>query len=474
MRKHQKNTLIELSDTLSEAHSQITDQIKKGNYEAAIALLQQCQECAITMGTTIEASEGMEFTTVKHLENYCEAAYSIAEGISQGSPMPADKSDKLLQKNLNIIKNSIINDIPEKQEIVFLPYKASMWDSLESVWKKADADPSCDAYVIPIPYFDKNPDGSAKEEHYEGNLYPRDVPVTHYTEYDFEGRHPDKIYIHNPYDENNYVTSVHPFFYSKNLKNFTDELIYIPYFVLGEPNPDNLDTYAENIAHFVMTSGVLNADKVIVQSELMKKAYVKVLVKEMGSNTKEYWENKISGAGSPKFDKIANTRIEDIDIPEEWLRIMTKPDGSRKKVIFYNTSVQALLDNDMEMVKKIKDALKIFKENKDEIALLWRPHPLIKATISSMRPNLWTEYEKILNEYLSEKWGIYDDTPDLDRAILLSDAYYGDWSSVVHLYKETKKPIMIQNPEVLDTYDENTDEGTDKASEDEKDNHTSL
>ena len=34
---------------------------------------------------------------------------------------------------------------------------------------------------------------------------------------------------------------------------------------------------------------------------------------------------------------------------------------------------------------------------------------------------------------------------ELDRAIALSDAYYGDPSSVVHLYKQTGKPIMIQN-----------------------------
>lgn len=108
-----------------------------------------------------------------------------------------------------------------------------MWDSLESVWKEADADPDCDAYVIPIPYFDKNQDGSFCEEHYEGDQYPKDVPIIHYNEYDLEMRHPDVIYIHNPYDEYNNATSVHPHFYSKNLRNFTDKLIYIPYFILG-------------------------------------------------------------------------------------------------------------------------------------------------------------------------------------------------------------------------------------------------
>ena len=32
-----------------------------------------------------------------------------------------------------------------------------MWDSLESVWQAADADPDCDAYVVPIPYYDTPP-----------------------------------------------------------------------------------------------------------------------------------------------------------------------------------------------------------------------------------------------------------------------------------------------------------------------------
>lgn len=113
-----------------------------------------------------------------------------------------------------MIQNGI-KDMPERVEAVFLPYKASMWDSLESVWVAADEDESCDAYVIPIPYYDKNPDGSFKEMHYEAEEYPGYVPVTHYDEYDFQKHHPDMIFIHNPYDEYNHVTSVHPFLFTK-------------------------------------------------------------------------------------------------------------------------------------------------------------------------------------------------------------------------------------------------------------------
>jgi len=44
---------------------------------------------------------------------------------------------------------------------------------------------------------------------------------------------------------------------------------------------------------------------------------------------------------------------------------------------------------------------------------------------------------------------IYDDTSNLHRAITWSNAYYGDSSSVVQLYKATEKPVMIQNPEIV-------------------------
>ena len=55
-----------------------------------------------------------------------------------------------------------------------------------------------------------------------------------------------------------------------------------------------------------------------------------------------------------------------------------------------------------------------------------------------------------MKKYQEEGWGIYDDTADVDRAIVLSDAYYGDGSSVVQMYKETGKPIMMQNVEIVE------------------------
>ena len=105
----------------------------------------------------------------------------------------------------------------------------------------------------------------------------------------------------------------------------------------------------------------------------------------------------------------------------------------------------ALLQNNEKMLQKMEDVFRVFKENQAEVALLWRPHPLIKATIESMRPELWKAYEKIVEKYCMEGWGIYDDSVKLERAIEVSDAYYGDPSSVVRLFQEVGKDILIQN-----------------------------
>ncbi len=448
MRTVQKRNIVEMIHTLHQAHDEIKRNMESKQYILAQDMLSQCQECAIRIGTEIEKSEGEGFITVSHIEEYCDVLYQVHEELNGRDSVNVNKIYKTLKKYMLKIENSVKHDISVRKEIVFLPYKASMWDSLESVWQAADADQTCDAYVIPIPYYDKNPDGSFRQMHYEGDQYPKKVPITNYKEFDFETHHPDIIYIHNPYDNINLVTSVHPFFYSDNLKKYTDKLIYIPYFVMGEVSPDNEAT-VESKKHYCMTPGVLNADKVIVESEDVRQIYIKALTKEMGAASRSKWEEKILGLGSPKFDKVINTKKEDLEIPEEWLKIIQKPDGSWKKIIFYNTSIGTLLNDNEKMLEKMKQVFGVFKENQDKVALLWRPHPLIQATVSSMRPQLWKAYEKIVEQYRSEGWGIYDDSADMDRAVVLSDAYYGDRSSVVYLYQKTGKPVMIQDSDIV-------------------------
>ncbi len=447
MRKAQKEQVKGFAELLGQAHSQIKKALEDGNSGQAMELLGQCQDGTIQLGNIIEEAEGENFVTIPILEEYCELVYQFYNKLQQGI---SENGDWLcLEEALQRIKNSIENDIRVRIEAVFLPYKAAMWDSLESVWRAADEDPDCDAYVIPIPYFDKNSDGTVKEMHYEGDLYPDDVPVTKYDAFDFGQHRPDMIFIHNPYDDCNFVTSVHPFFYTKNLKKYTDKLIYIPYFVLDEPNPDD-ERALGNLEHFCKIPGVLNSDKVIVQSENMRQVYIKILTRITGEHTKVYWEDRVLGLGSPKIDKALSVSGDSVSIPEQWKRVIEKKDGSRKKVILYNTTVNVLVNEGEKMLEKMRFVFRVFKERQEDTALLWRPHPLIQATIEAMEPQLWSEYQILVEQYRAEGWGIYDDSADLNRAIALCDAYYGDGSSLVQLCQKAGKPVMIQNIEILE------------------------
>lgn len=454
MKTYKKKEMLKVLKILDKASTTIGDG-SQVNPADAIDLLVRCQELAIHLGMSIETLGKSYIYLIRNLEDYCENLYQVSLSLSDHNR--CKDLWEIIQNQLSDLSRSIKRDLPDdKKEILFLPYKASMWDSLESMWKAAEEDDNCDAYVIPIPYFDKNPDGSFREMHYEGDQYPKYVPITHYEEYDFEGRKPDMIVIHNPYDDCNYVTSVHPFFYSENLKKFTDKLVYVPYFILDEMKVNN-KSEVEGIKHFCLTPGVLHSDRIIVQSEDMKQIYIHVLAEAMGNTEKarQYWGNRILGLGSPKVDKVLSTKKENLSIPKKWLELIQKPDGSWKKVIFYNTGITAFLDNSEQALKKIEFVFSIFKKRKDEVTLLWRPHPLIESTIISMRPQYWAQYQAVKDQYIQEAWGILDDTTDLDRAVAVSDGYYGDMSSVLQLFKKTGKAAMLQDVKIHGGLDDN-------------------
>ena len=299
-----------------------------------------------------------------------------------------------------------------------------MWDSLESIWKAAHEDPDCDDYVIPIPYYDKNPDGSFKQMHYEGDQYPDYVPITMYDEFDFGKHHPDMIFIHNPYDDCNTVTSVHPFFFSDKLKKYTDCLVYVPYFATAGGMSEGQ----------ALCPAYINADYIVIQSEKYRKYYDSRLPDE-----------KFLALGSPKFDSVIRKCQNPPEPPTEWKAKMTKTDGTRKKVYFYNTSIGGMLNNTENFLKKMQYVFDNFK-GRDDVCIIWRPHPLLESTFDSMRPMYKPLYESIKSEFINSGLGIYDTTPHIENTIAVCDAYIGDsGTSVTSLFGVVGKPMFILN-----------------------------
>lgn len=432
MRKFQKQQLLEIITSMHLMHNEIQERLTKKEYQAVFEGLQDCQTAAIQVGEAIDNIVGEGTQAVSYLERYCENVYEIsiqAEGIQ------AYIAFKELEKELINAENAILH-METKQVAVFLPYKASMWDSLESVWRASSEDEECESLVIPIPYFNKKEDGTLGDMVYEGADFPKDVPITDWQQYSLEELHPDIIFIHNPYDQHNFVTTVHPYFYSSRIRKYTDKLVYIPYFV--HPN----DRVQE---HYCTLPGVLYADVVILQSEKVRQQYIQYfseVASELAETLgKEAIEKKFLALGSPKFDK----RIEgEMDIPEEWKEFISVGDVD-KKIVFFNTHLSGLMKGKSEQFLCKLEWVFDFFAKRDDVVLLWRPHPLMEETAQSMNPEALEPYQALVKRYKEEKIGIYDETKDMHRAIDLADAYYGDRSSVTEFFKQQGKPVMIMD-----------------------------
>ena len=219
-------------------HDSLVNVLTLGDSDSARKLLEASQNGAIRIGSMLEQSEKEGFAVIALLEEYCELVYQIHE--------------KLPIANTDDVNNS--------------------FRSLEKLRFQME--------------------NTAQKQIHDGDHYPDYVPITAYDSYDFENRRPDTIFIHNPYDDCNLTTSVPPFFYSGNLKQYTDCLVYIPYFLLDEIDPGDAKS-SYNMRYYVSVPGLVHADKILVQSGQMRQAYIEYLTTFAGCDTETVWNEKI-------------------------------------------------------------------------------------------------------------------------------------------------------------------------------------
>ena len=323
-----------------------------------------------------------------------------------------------------------------KPEVLFLAHKADMWDAMESIYEAAMRDDSVDVRVVVVPWYERKADLSMGAMHYEAARFPSDVEITPWDSYDISWSMPEIVFFSNPCDEFNAVSMIHPRYFIRAIRPFVRLLVYVPYYVAvaGHIPEDS-----------AVQPGTDVADVIIVDSVETKELYRKQIMDRPDRNKFKRIMKKVLPLGSPKFDRVMNLRPSDYEMPTDWKEKVTRPDGTRKKIILYNVSLQALYNAHEAMIEKIERNVEYFSRRRDDVTLLWRPHPLYVETMRKAVPEMVGRYEGIVDKYKSEGWGIYDDSSLLYRAIAVSDAYYGDWSSLVPLYEKTGKPIMIQN-----------------------------
>ena len=173
----------------------------------------------------------------------------------------------------------------------------------------------------------------------------------------------------------------------------------------------------------------------------MRNNYIEELVRFTGEDKREIWERKLGIA-----EQRTVSFSEEAGLCEKW----KEQNGLKgRKIIFYYTSVSCMLKNDFGMIDKLRKVFDIFLENREKIAVIWQPDRMIERTVPAARPELWTEYLKVIAEYKESGIGIFDADGDIKNALLMSDAYYGDPGPEVERFRLAGKPVMIEDCSIL-------------------------
>ena len=322
-----------------------------------------------------------------------------------------------------------------------MPFKAKYWNMMAGLWKEYERSGEYTLIAIPAPYYYKNIDGTV-EKFNDDKQYPEYVKIVSPENFDFDNEYVEKIIIQNPYDSYNATTTVHPQFYAKKLAMCTKELIYIPYFETEEINPSDMRAYV-SMDSYVTMPGVVYSDKVIVQSEGIKALYVKKLSEYFGEETRDIWNTKIIGNGK-HYIEMENSDSKYDDIPEKWKGYIKKSDGSYKKVILYFICTNDVLENGHRVFDKIKRSMDTFLEYEDSVVPLMMFESNIDEILQMENPELLEDYNEIkmnFTQYIVNE-------NELDKAMNLCDAFYGDAGSEAQLCRNSGKPVMIQNVEI--------------------------
>ena len=137
-------------------------------------------------------------------------------------------------------------------------------------------------------------------------------------------------------------------------------------------------------------------------------------------------------------------------LSKEWMEKIYPAGEKRKKIILYHTSADALMCHGAFALSKLKYVFDTFRENPG-VVLWWFPCILDNPNLSylqKMVPQLLVDYRQMIEEFQKEDIGIFDDTGNMQRAVAMADAYFGDESDLLQLFKETGKAVMIQDYEI--------------------------
>lgn len=425
-----------LADSVEIIHEILLNKDSGLSYEDIITYLSELQNNIVSFGTLTESIKGEDCKTVKLLEQYLEVIYKVAKYVQKFDENKYAECDEEVKDKFASISEAIDSEIVNRRSVLFLPVKAKYFSSMRMAYEMETATPDTDVYVMPLPYYYKEYDGSFKDEMNidTEEFIKANIPVTDYSRFDLSLLCPEKIYINSAHDEYNMAVSVDTRFYARNVKKYTEKLIYIPYFKLMEFDRANYPCWY-NMQYYCTVPGVVMADKVYVQSENTRKAYIDKLNEWAGDEKyTDIWEQKIDvyadGCEERSEDELRDT-------------------GSKKTIVWF-VSAGSLAEFGDKYIEKAYRNLDVFALSKDKLKVLLISEPFLDEMIKTYSDELYKKWTGFIDEF--NRSGIGEVVSQVEdqsvEALLKANAYYGDPSYICKDFILMKKPVMFQNVEV--------------------------
>ncbi len=435
-----KNGYKNLLRDAFEKLQQMANEIKPQFYESGevAEMLSQMQQLVIDMGSLIENIKGEGTETVTSLEQLCEVIYQMSIGTS-GMDVKEyiDKSEKTFER-----------EILCRKEVVFIVHKSEEWKYVQWYFNNTKNVEKMDAYIVAVPYYYKKYDGTCYDAKYElekikqvvRSFNGTDENVVDNEQFDIALHHPDIIVIQNPCDEWNNTITLAKDYYSSTLQKLTDKLVYIQSFKVEEFTEESYREW-HNMKYYCTMPGVVRADEVYVQSESMRRLYIKKLTEFTKENMRGVWENKIYNV---KLYMKENNRSANFtrNINDELLY--------RKKIAFY-VQIGSIIEYGVQMIKKLESVIEVFAGNKNIVEIVWVCDKGHEMYLRNYDEKLATGYMEIKKRILCENIGkcIYREENDVAKIVRMCDAYYGSEGSIGLEFMLAKKPEMIMNADLL-------------------------
>ena len=284
----------DLIEMLPVFHSAIYNALRGGKPEEAAELLADCQDAVVNIGNELEKTDKYR-SIVVGLEKYCEDLYSVYEILESDINEAAQRIMLTDREQISKLRSEL-EKAGEKEKIVFIVRRRQEWDKICNIWNEFKNYERYMTYLIPIPYGYIDTAGNIIEEKYEGEAFKDVSDIIDYRDFDIKAVVPDMVFTQTPYDGYNYAYVIPADYYTRNMKKYTRKLVYAVPFVTDEFDEADERSF-KAMDYYVTVSGVVNSDHTIVQSENIRKHYIRKLTESYGDDTGEIWENRIITKG---------------------------------------------------------------------------------------------------------------------------------------------------------------------------------